>query len=75
LVEEQDATLGEQAILWFGLAVVGVGVVAWLLFSRYVRKDQQAVRSGNGFFLYVACVILFSLGALAAGIFSAAAGR
>lgn len=67
--------MGEQAILWFGLAVVGVGVVIWLLISRFIRKDQQAVRSGNGFFLYVACVLIFSLGALAAGIFSAAAGR
>lgn len=49
--------------------------MVWLLYSRFVRKDQPTVRSGNGFFLYAACVLLFSLGALAAGLFSAAAGR
>lgn len=67
--------MGEQAIIWFVLSAAGVLLVAWLLISRYVRKDQQAVRSGNGFFLYAGCVLLFSLGALAAGLFSAAAGR
>jgi hypothetical protein len=67
--------LGAQAIVWFGLAAIGAVFVGWLLYSRYVRKDQQTVRSGNGFFLYAACVLLFSLGALAAGLFSAAAGR
>lgn len=68
-------TLGEQAVVWFLLAATGIIVAGWLLFSRYVRKDQQAVRSGNGFFLFTACVLLFALGALAAGLFSAAAGR
>lgn len=67
--------MGTQAIVWFALAAIGAAFVGWLLFSRYVRKDQQTVRSGNGFFLYTACVLLFSLGAFAAGLFSAAAGR
>lgn len=67
--------MGTQAIVWFGLAAIGAVFAAWLIFSRFVRKDQQTVRSGNGFFLYAACVLLFSLGALAAGLFSAAAGR
>jgi hypothetical protein len=67
--------LGEQAVIWFLLAAAGVAVVGWLFYSRYVRKDQQTVRSGAGFFLYAACVLLFSLGALAAGLFSVAAGR
>lgn len=67
--------MGTQAIVWFALAAVGVLFTGWLLFSRFVRKDQQAVRSGNGFYLYAACVLLFSLGALVAGFFSAAAGR
>ncbi|MBA2520457.1 MAG: hypothetical protein H0V24_12380 [Chloroflexia bacterium] len=67
--------MGAQAVVWFGLAAIGGLFVIWLLFSRYVRKDQQTVRSGNGFFLYAACVLLFALGALAAGLFSTAAGR
>ena len=67
--------MGEQAVVWFLLAAIGIVVVGWLLFSRYVRKDQQAIRSGNGFFLYAACVLIFALGALVAGLFSAAAGR
>jgi hypothetical protein len=67
--------LGEQAVIWFLLAAAGLLVVGWLLFSRYVRKDQQAVRSGTGFFLFAACVLLFAVGALAAGFFSVAAGR
>jgi hypothetical protein len=67
--------LGEQAVIWFLLAAAGLLVVGWLMFTRYVRKDQQVVRSGTGFFLFAACVLLFSLGAFAAGLFSAAAGR
>lgn len=67
--------MGEQAIIWFVLSGAGLAVVGWLLVSRFIRKDPQTVRSGSGFFLYVACVLLFALGALAAGLFSAAAGR
>ena len=67
--------MGEQAIIWFVLSGAGLAVVGWLLVSRFIRKDPQTVRSGSGFYLYAACVLLFALGALAAGLFSAAAGR
>jgi hypothetical protein len=72
---EDERQVGPQATLWFVLAVVGIGFTVWLLYSRYVRKDPQTVRSGNGFFIYAACVLLFSAGALIAGFVSAAAGR
>ena len=62
-------------MVWFALAVIGIGFTGWLVFARYVRKDPRTVRSGAGFFIYAACVLLFSVGALIAGFVAAAAGR
>ena len=45
-----------------------------LLYTRYVRRDDQAMRSGGGFTLFAICLILFAIGAAAAGIASARAG-
>jgi hypothetical protein len=46
-----------------------------LLHARYVRHDPQAVRSRGGFTLFAVCLLLFALGAAAAGLVSARAGR
>jgi hypothetical protein len=46
-----------------------------LLYARYVRHDPQAVRSRGGFTLFAVFLLLFAVGAAAAGLVSAQAGR
>jgi hypothetical protein len=67
--------LGAQALIWFG-AAGGAGAFALsLLWTRFVRRDAQAVRSGGGYTLFALCMLLFAVGALVAGVASAGAGR
>ncbi len=67
--------MGTQALVWFGVAG-GAGVLALsLLYARYVRRDAHALRSGGGFALFAALMLLFSLFAAIAGIAAARAGR
>lgn len=67
--------VGPQAILWFGIAGGSLALAASLLYSRYVRKDPQAVRAGSGFTLFAMCLVLFGIGAAVAGLASARIGR
>jgi hypothetical protein len=46
-----------------------------MLFNRYVRRAPRAVRGGGSVALFAGFLLLFALGALAAGLASVAAGR
>jgi hypothetical protein len=67
--------VGPQSILWFGIAGGSLALAASLLYSRFVRRDQQAVRSGSGSTLFAICLILFGIGAVVAGFASSRIGR
>ncbi len=64
-----------QTVIYFGVAGGSLALALSLLHARYVRKEPQAVRSGGGFTLFAAFLLLFALGAVAAGLVSARSGR
>ena len=64
-----------QAMIYFGVAGGSLALALSLLYTRYVRRDPQAVRSGGGFTLFAVCMLLFAVGAAAAGLVSALGGR
>ena len=64
-----------QALIYFGVAGGSLALAVSLLHARYVRQDPQAVRSRGGFTLFAVCLLLFAVGAAAAGLVSAQAGR
>ena len=55
-------------MIYFGAAGGSLALALSLLYSRFVRRDPQAVRSGGGFTLFAVCMLLFALGAAAAGL-------
>ncbi len=61
-------------MIYFGVAGGSLALAVSLIYARYVRKDPQAVRSGGGFTLFAICLLLFAIGATAAGLVSARAG-
>jgi hypothetical protein len=67
--------VGPQALLWFGIAGGALILALSLLYSRFVRRDPQAIRSGGGFTLFAMFLLLFGIGALVAGLASARVGR
>ena len=67
--------MGEQAILWFGIAGGALVAALTLLYNRYVKRAPQATRSGGSFTLFAVFMLLFAIGAAAAGVAAAAAGR
>ena len=58
-------------MIYVGAAGGSRALALSLLNARYVRKDAQAVRSGGGATLFAICLLLFALGAAAAGLASA----
>jgi hypothetical protein len=67
--------LGAQSLLWFGIGGGAAFFGMSLLRQRYITKEQRAVRSRGGFTLFAVFMLIFALGAIAAGIASARAGR
>ena len=67
--------MGAQALIWFGVAGGAAALAVSLLYTRYVRKEANAVRSGGGFTLFALCLLLFAAGAAVAGFASVQAGR
>lgn len=67
--------MGAQALVWFvvggGAAVLAIS----LLHTRYVKKEARAVQSRGGFTLFALFLLLFALGASAAGFAATQAGR
>ena len=64
-----------QAIIYFGVAGGSLALALSLLYTRYVRRDPQAVHSGGGFTLFAVCMLLFAIGAAAAGLVSVQGSR
>ena len=67
--------MGGQALLWFGIAGGAAAFALSLLHQRYVRKAPHAVRSRGSFTLFALLMLLFALGAAAAGVAAARLGR
>lgn len=61
-------------MIYFGAAGGSLALGLSLLYTRYVRRDAQALRSGGGFTLFAISLILFAFGAAAAGIAAAGGG-
>lgn len=62
-----------QSMIYFGAAGGSLALALSLLYARYVRKEAKAVRSGSGVTLFAMCLLLFALGAAAAGLAAAGA--
>lgn len=67
--------MGAQALIWFGVAGGAAAFAVSLLVDRYVRKAPRAVRSGGGFTLFAVFMLLFAVGAAAAGVAAVRADR
>ncbi|MGH2551729.1 MAG: hypothetical protein ACRDHN_20275 [Thermomicrobiales bacterium] len=65
--EKMDA----QAVIWFIIAAAAAFGGLKLLYERFVVKKTASVESRGGTTLFALCMILFALGALAAGLVSA----
>jgi hypothetical protein len=72
---ERRRSVGPQTLIYFGAAGGAVALALSLLYTRYVRRDPQAVRSHGGFTFFALIMLLFGLGAAAAGFASLHAGR
>jgi hypothetical protein len=60
-------------MIYFGAAGGSLALALSLLYSRYIRRDDQALRSRGGATLFAICLLLFALGAAAAGLAAAGA--
>lgn len=67
--------MGPQALIYYGIAGGSLALAVTLLYSRFVSKEQSAVRSRGGFAFFAGCLFLFAIGAAIAGYVSAQAGR
>lgn len=59
-----------QTILWFGISGGALVFALSLLHARYIAKQPRAMQSRGSYTLFAVFMLLFSLGALAAGIAS-----
>jgi len=59
-----------QSVIWFVISVVAFASGLRLLIRRYVLKSPQAVQSRGSYTLFAVFMIIFALGALAAGLVS-----
>lgn len=67
--------MGGQSLLWFGIAGGALIFALSLLRSRYLLKEPRAVQSRGAYAMFALFMALFAIGALAAGIAAARAGR
>jgi hypothetical protein len=59
-----------QAAIWFIIAAAAAFGGLKLLYERFIVKKTASVESRGGTTLFALCMILFALGALAAGLVS-----
>ncbi len=59
-----------QAAIWFIMAAAATFGGLKVLYERFIVKKTASVESGGGTTLFALCMILFALGALAAGLVS-----
>ena len=62
--------MGAQSLVWFGIAGGSALFALSLLYSRYIKKEQRAVRSRGGFTLFAIFMLIFAAGAFVAGLAS-----
>jgi len=67
--------VGGQALVWFGMAGGAAVFALSLLHARYVQKAPRAVQSRGAFTLFAIFMLIFALGAAAAGVAAARLGR
>jgi hypothetical protein len=67
--------VGAQSLLWFGIGGGALVFAISLLRRRYIAKEQYAVGSRGGFTMFAILMLIFALGAIAAGVASAGVGR
>lgn len=72
---EGEEQLGGQALLWFGIAGGAALFALSLLHARYVQKAPRAVQSRGAFTMFAVFMLIFAIGAAAAGIAAARLGR
>ena len=60
-----------QAIVWFVIAAVAGGAAVRLVFNQFIAKKPSALHSRGGTTLFAICLLMFALGALAAGFITA----
>ncbi len=61
------------SLLWFGIGGGAAVFSLSLVYQRYITKTPQAVQSRGSFTLFAILMLLFALGAIAAGIASSSA--
>ena len=61
------------SLLWFGIGGGAAVFSLSLVYQRYVKRTPQAVQSRGSFTLFAILMLLFALGASAAGIASSSA--
>ncbi|MGD9713218.1 MAG: hypothetical protein AB7V46_14265 [Thermomicrobiales bacterium] len=59
-----------QSIIWFLISAVALLSGVRLLVRRYVLKSPQAVQSRGSYTLFAVFMIIFAVGAFAAGMAS-----
>jgi hypothetical protein len=69
-LQKYGEVMNAQGAIWFIIAAVAFGAGVKLLYRRFVVKETASVESRGGTTLFALCMILFSLGALAAGLVS-----
>ena len=58
------------SLVWFGIGGGAAVFSISLIYQRYVKKTPQAIQSGGSFTMFAVLMMLFALGAIAAGIAS-----
>ncbi len=62
--------MNPQTLIWYGIAGGATAVAISLLYARYVRREPQMVAAGSGLTLFALLMVIFALGAAAAGLAS-----
>jgi hypothetical protein len=58
------------SLLWFGIGGGAAVFSVSLVYQRYVRKTPQAMQSRGSFTMFAILMLLFAIGAIAAGVAS-----
>lgn len=58
------------ALVWFGIAGGALTFALSLLYQRYVKRTAHSVTSRGSFAMFAAIMVLFAVGAAAAGFAS-----
>ncbi len=59
-----------QSILWFGLSGGALIFALSLIRQRYITKTPRAMQSRGSFTMFAILMLIFSIGALVAGLAS-----